>query len=537
MTWNRILNSKRLRQSRVDDNRSNMSDNTDNRNPFESDFGRVIFSSACRRLHDKTQVFPLTTDDNIHSRLTHSMEVMNIGLSFAIYLCGNEDFKRKTKLSTEDILRKISPILKTSCLVHDIGNPPFGHFGEEVIQNYFTQLINDLKKDSNGSKTANYLSNYIINNIKDMNYIAKNEQIGNGNLHDVQLRRKRKIWDDFQEFLESRFVFDYTQFDGNAEGFRILTKLQYLGDLYGLNLTYATLASTLKYPNYDTKDKKSDHIGKHKHGVFLTEKEALENIANECGLEFERGIFKRHPLAFLMEAADSICYYIMDIEDANQKQWITLNDLTNKISEDENISEDIKNKLANNTELTNGENLSPKKEWVSYRTTLLTHLMEVATKNFVANLQNIENGTYNKELIEDNDGVSKVLSQISKTRILSKREITSLELTGEAVISGILDAYIKFFFHTSKAFRDRGKSLISRSIFMTVLHEHKEKFINDVDFINKYTNTDDMDKLYQDFDVVDFTVEERFRLIRDFVACMTDKFALEHFQKLSGQKI
>ena len=238
-----------------------------------------------------------------------------------------------------------------------------------------------------------------------------------------------------------------------------------------------------------------------------------------------------------MEAADSICYYIMDIEDANQKQWITLNDLTNKISEDENISEDIKNKLANNTELTNGENLSPKKEWVSYRTTLLTHLMEVATKNFVANLQNIENGTYNKELIEDNDGVSKVLSQISKTRILSKREITSLELTGEAVISGILNAYIKFFFHTSKAFRDRGKSLISRSIFMTVLHEHKEKFINDEDFINKYTNTDDMDKLYQDFDVVDFTVEERFRLIRDFVACMTDKFALEHFQKLSGQKI
>lgn len=95
MCWNEFLNTNRIRKSQVDDRRTDLSGSTDNRNPFESDFGRVIFSSACRRLHDKTQVFPLTSDDNIHSRLTHSLEVMNIGLSFGIYLCGNENLKKQ----------------------------------------------------------------------------------------------------------------------------------------------------------------------------------------------------------------------------------------------------------------------------------------------------------------------------------------------------------------------------------------------------------------------------------------------------------
>ena len=146
MNWKELLNVNRIRKSQVDGKRKELSNNTDNRNPFESDFGRVIFSSASRRLHDKTQVFPLTTNDNIHSRLTHSLEVMNIGLSFSIYLCDNEEFKQKTGLDEIQILREISPILKTACLVHDIGNPPFGHFGEEIIQDYFKNLIDELKK-------------------------------------------------------------------------------------------------------------------------------------------------------------------------------------------------------------------------------------------------------------------------------------------------------------------------------------------------------------------------------------------------------
>ncbi|KAA5402064.1 dGTP triphosphohydrolase [Bacteroides cellulosilyticus] len=542
MNWkNDLLSTQRLRPSRVDNQRAVLSENTDNRNPFESDFGRVIFSSASRRLHDKTQVFPLTSDDNIHSRLTHSMEVMNIGLSFAIYLSGNDEFKKKTQLTSEEILRKIDPILKTSCLVHDIGNPPFGHFGEQVIQNYFSELFKDIKCGIENENIGSSLSKYVIKGVRYINYIGKWEKDTG---KDINTRRKQKKEYGFKTFLNNKnLIQDYVEFDGNAEGFRILTKLQYLGDLFGLNLTCSTLASTLKYPNYGipikTEDE-NDKISLHKHGVFFTERKTLDDIAKYCKLEQSNGMYKRHPLAFLMEAADSICYLVMDLEDANQKQWLTLNDVKDKIANDPYISDEIKEKLDDNLRTTQGDNISSKKEWVSYRTILLTHLMGVATKNFVQNLEQIEEGTYNKELIEDNDGIAKALKDFSKKKILSKREITSLEITGDAVIVGILNSYIRLLFHTDKNYRDRGKSLFSRSIFMTVLHEHWEEYCADEDFENKYgkdIKIGDLDKLYDKFDVCDFTVEERFRLIRDFVACMTDKFALDHYQKISGQRI
>ena len=268
------------------------------------------------------------------------------------------------------------------------------------------------------------------------------------------------------------------------------------------------------------------------------QKELFERVADEVGLiKIEEERYCRHPLVYLMEAADDICYQIMDIEDANQKQWLTLDKLKYYINKDENISLDIKNKLMQNTQTTSGNNNYSKKEWVSFRTTLLSHLMEVATNNFVEKLGDIVRGEYNNELIEDNDGVAKLLKYITREYILSNREITSLEITGEAVISGILNAYIKYFFHTNKDFRDRGKSLISRSIFMTILHEHKEAYHDDSYFVQKYGNYQSIEKLYKNFDVADFTVEERFRLIRDFIACMTDKFALNHIRKLNGQKI
>lgn len=516
MEWKKLLNDQRRRESSVDPDRLKMSGDTDSRNSFESDFGRVVFSSSCRRLHDKTQVFPLTSDDNIHSRLTHSMEVMNIGLSFAIYLCGNKDFIKKTGLSESDILRKISPILKTSCLVHDIGNPPFGHFGEVVIQEYFKDLFANLEglcKGDKSDKNSSEISRFIYNGLDDS---------------------QRK---ELNEFLQNDYLkYDYTQFDGNAEGFRVLTKLQYLGDLFGLNLTYATLAATLKYPNYGTKDKHG-YIGVHKHGVFYTEKDALDEIITECKLISDNGTICRHPLAFLMEAADSICYYIMDVEDAIQKQWIKYEDLEEGIQK-------LRNEELYNRFFSKKDNIKyTKKKWVDLRTKLITYLMELATKEFINNLDNIIKGAYNSELIE-NDAVTQLLKGLSRDKILSNRDIMSLEVTGEAVISGILNAYIKYFFHKEESFRKRGKTLISKSIFMTVLHEYVEKHQKNGDLKDGYRKhvsikgrCDTIEELYDKFDVGDFSVEERFRVIRDFIACMTDKFALNHLRKLNGQKI
>lgn len=505
MNWDDLLSTERRRKSEINEtDRRDFSDNNDNRNQFESDFGRVIFSSSCRRLHDKTQVFPLTSDDNIHSRLTHSLEVMNIGLSFSIFLCNNSVFTEKSGLDQIRILREVSPILKTSCLIHDLGNPPFGHFGEIVIQEYFNNLFNNIRNKS---------ANYILEGLSNKTYVNQSSELN--------------------QFLSNpSFTSDYTEFDGNAEGFRILTKLQYLGDLFGLNLTYATLASTLKYPNYNKADTK--YIGTHKHGVFFTERDILEDIANKCHLNKEKG-YIRHPFAFLMEAADSICYYIMDIEDAIQKQWIKYEDLIDQLK--------MLNIQQSEKILTITKRYQ-KKQWVDLRTRLISYLMGVAINNFINNIDRILEGDYNSELIGD-DELAKFLKKESFTKILSSREIQSLEVTGEAVITGIFNEYIKYFFHKNKAFRDRGKTLISKSIFMTVLHEHLEKYHNDKNFINKYgefdistkNRCDSIENLYNKFDVADFTAEERFRIIRDFVACMTDKFALNHFHKLNGQKI
>ena len=204
--WNKYLSAKRYRQSTGTHN-ANIDEYTDKRNPFESDFGRVIFSSAMRRMHDKAQVVPLTSGDSIHTRLTHSMEVLSIAYSLGIDICRDKEFREL--YSPEELLdleRKIPVILKTAAFVHDIGNPPFGHFGETIIQNYFKDYL-----------------------------------------------QKRHITD--QQAL------DFTCFDGNAEGFRILTRLQFIGDLAGLNLTYGTLAAYLKYPN--DQDINKNYIGTH----------------------------------------------------------------------------------------------------------------------------------------------------------------------------------------------------------------------------------------------------------------------------------
>lgn len=399
-------------------------------------------------------------------------------------------------------------------MVHDIGNPPFGHFGEVVIQEYFKDLFVNLEGVYKEEKNTSEISRFIFNGLDDT--------------------QKREL---MESFLQNNCLkYDYTQFDGNAEGFRVLTKLQYLGDLFGLNLTYATLASTLKYPNYGTKNTE-EYIGVHKHGVFYTEKDTLDEIIAKCKLKGNTGNICRHPLAFLMEAADSICYYIMDIEDAIQKQWIKYEDL--KLGIQKLNNKEIYDKFFSE----NDNSQYTKKKWVDLRTKLLTYLMELATKEFVNNLDNIIKGTYNNELIE-NDTVTILLKNLSRDKILSNRDIMSLEITGEAVISGILNAYIKYFFHPEESFRTRGKTLISKSIFLTVLHEYVKDHQEDDYFKNKYGEhksikgkCDTIENLYDKFDVGDFSVEERFRVIRDFIACMTDKFALNHLRKLNGQKI
>ena len=456
MDWNKLLNADRLRESERE---------KDSRNEFESDFGRIIFSPALRRMHDKTQVFPLTTDDNIHSRLTHSMEVMSVGYSLGVRISENDTIKQKFSEKRE-LFREIPIIMKNICLIHDIGNPPFGHFGETVIQNYFKELFE-----------------------ADEKAVAQKKQ------------------DKLRFELTPDQKRDFLNFDGNAQGLRVLTKLQSLNDDKGLNLTYATLAAYIKYPNYGNKDKSK--IATKKTGIFHSEKVDFEKIMEDCELK-NATQYIRHPFCYLMEAADSICYLTMDIEDAYSKKLITLDEFYEKIKDNILVSNKI-NEIYKDTASRYKNDIT---KIVHFRITLIQALTDLAYDNFIKNIKEIELGTYNEELIfDDESGLAKALQDIFIDKIASYRGINSLEVTGHSVIKGLLDYYIYFLFHPNKDYQKRAERLISNSILKAILTE---------------THCDSIEKLDNYY---------KFKLIVDFITGMTDQYALDHYQKISGQKI
>jgi len=319
-------------------------------------------------------------------------------------------------------------------------------------------------------------------------------------------------------------MLDYTQFDGNAEGFRILTKLQFLNDLYGLNFTSASLAAFVKYPNVGVKVKKAQKA-KSKHGVFYTERDYLTKVMDYCGIDhIDDDSYNRHPFAYLMEAADTICYLLMDLEDAISKGWLTYYDVTEKLKSIKQGDEIVRR--AGNHFM---ENAPEKKKIVQLRTELMITLVKDSFRNFKENYDKIEKGEYHKELVfHDGDkSLGQLIQDFSRARVYSHKEIEALELTGSSVITGLFDYYIKYLFHHDDSYRMHAKHTLSKSVFMTTLQEH---------LLFKKSSKTAWD-VYDDFDPKDFAFEEKLRIIRDHVACMTDKYAVEQYRKLSGQSI
>ncbi len=470
MDWKKLLNEARLRVS----NR-----NKDGRNEYESDFGRIVFSPATRRMHDKTQVFPLTSDDNIHSRLTHSMEVMSVGYSLAVTLCESEVLKSKFDIEKYDLFRKVPMIIKNICLIHDIGNPPFGHFGETIVQCYFKE----------------YFSNCIIKE-RSEDFSEDDKKTGKDLL-----------------VLTSHQIKDFIDYDGNAQGLRVLTKLQILNDAFGLNLTLATLSAYIKYPNFEKND--DDIIEKNKHGVFASEKDYFQKIFNECGLIGTDGRYIRNPLCYLMEAADSICYLTMDIEDGYNKKLYDIHYLYNIYKSIPSIKEKIEEIYVDKENYYKNEITKV----VNFRIHIIAVLSKLAMTNFESNIASIENGTYNKELINDDptNKLAETLKKICQDNIFVTREINYLEITGHSVITGILDFYRMLLYHPNKKYKKKASVLISKSIF-NAAYEENGLFGDDAK----------IDKLSDYY---------KLRIIVDFVSGMTDQFALDHYQKISGQKI
>jgi len=545
MNWKKLLSNERIKRSSL----------TDIRNEFESDFGRIIFSPALRRMHDKTQVFPLTTDDNIHSRLTHSNEVMSIGYTFGLKLCKSQLIQHKTGKSELELFRILPILLQNVCFIHDIGNAPFGHFGETIVSDYFKKL--EKEKHPNFSK--------------------------------LTPRQKR----------------DFFNYDGNAQGLRVLTKLQYLDNPFGLNLTYATLASYLKYPNHEEinteKEKllqdegeflKEKNIECSKHGVFYSEEKYFNLIVKECELINDDERILRHPLCYLMEAADSIAYVCMDMEDGFNKSLFDINYIKDSFKDNfSKIAQDI-------IEICNDELSDSNTKIVNIRIKLIAYFVELAYNNFESHLEKIENGNYNLELVkQDNNKIYKILEDFSVKKIFTSREINYLESTGYSVFKGLLDFYIDFIFNNNKKYVQRAKSLISQSIISTAIEENLidlceqilkkekekinkglEKFIGNSEHIENLQQQNSMleqkilefeilkkeynDLFFEQFKKV-LNKEEitklklskkkicklldpkfenlddysKFRIILDFISGMTDQYALNHYQKISGQRI
>jgi len=499
--WSKYLSTERFRPPTGGGEKNESESHYDKRNPFESDFGRAVFSSACRRMHDKTQVMPLSTDDNVHSRLTHSLEVMSIAQSLGDNICRDKRFVNNYKANSFDLEREISAILRTAAIMHDIGNPPFGHFGEHTISKYFEDFfiqkgVIEIKEVREGDKT-----------------------------------KKEVVFNEGNSFdLNEHQILDFINYDGNAQGLRVITKLQYLNDLAGLNLTYATLGAYLKYPNTNA-EKNSDYIGEKKHGIYFTEKDIFNKIVDNCNLiaQSQSGMkrIKRHPLSFLVEAADTICYRSMDIEDGWNQGWYDFKDIIDW------INLEIR-KITNNEELdickiigyTGFEKDLPyRKKMVDFRVFLIQYFVNLATKNYIENLSSIEAGTYSNELLDDDPfRVEEALKLFTQKHIFKNREILSAELTGASVLKGLLDILIKLYFDTDKLNRFHITGLTSKTIIRTAVHEELNKTMKNSLELNC-------------FDIKELNSYYKLRIIVDFVSGMTDQYAVKLYQKLSGQKL
>ncbi|OFX24382.1 MAG: dehydrogenase [Bacteroidetes bacterium GWA2_31_9b] len=441
MQWDKLLSAKRLGQENKE-----LSNTDEIRSQFQRDFDRIIFSSPFRRLQNKTQVFPLPGSVFVHNRLTHSLEVASVGRSLANRVA--QELKKRNDIQNKDILDELGSIVSAACLAHDLGNPPFGHAGEEAISIYF--------KEANGKN--------------------------------VKPKVTEEQWQDL------------THFEGNANALRLLTH-QFNGRRKGgFALTYSSLAALIKYP-YG-----SDALvkGKKKFGYFQSEKETFISIANELGLKKISNnplSFVRHPLVFLVEAADDICYEIMDIEDAHKlnildtsKTFELLLGFFDK-QEDQSFYKQKDEVFKEVTDLN---------EQVTYlRASVISKLIKETASVFITNHDKILNGDFESSLVKGLSGSCKVAFENCQTlaikEIYKHPSVVKIELTGFNVLGTLLDEFISALLNPDSDYSKKILSIIPSQ-----------------------------------FNVEDQCFYNKTMAIVDFVSGMTDLYAVDLYKDIKG---
>lgn len=438
MNWEQLLSTKRFGQEAYHEKRD------DDRSEFQRDYDRLIFSAPFRRLQNKTQVFPLPGSVFVHNRLTHSLEVASVGRSLGV----NVVHRLKSKKNFETpYLEEIGSIISAACLAHDLGNPPFGHSGEKAIATYFSE----------------------------------------GNGQHLEANMSVEEWKDI------------IYFDGNANAFRLLTH-QFNGRRSGgFVMTYSTLASIVKYPyaSVFSDDKKQ------KFGFFDSEKADFEKIALE--LEIPRladnpNRFARHPLVFLVEAADDICYQIMDIEDAHKLKILTTDETKSLLLGFFNAEQ--KARRQETLKMVTDVN-----EQIAYlRSSVIGQLIDECSAVFAENEESILNGTFSSSLIKQLPlQSSEAYRNCSKTaveKIYRSSEVLDVELAGYKIILTLLEHLIAAVLSPEKAY--------SQQLLMRIPEQYETKSP---------------------------MVYGKVMAVLDYISGMTDIYALDLYRKITGMSI
>lgn len=439
MQWQQLISNKRLGQEVRHTMRK------DDRSEFKRDSDRLIFSAPFRRLQNKTQVFPLPGSVFVHNRLTHSLEVASVGKSLGDDVAHLLKEKHPELIGT--LFEEIGTIVQTACYAHDMGNPPFGHSGEKAIQSFFTE----------------------------------------GNGRSIEGKVSTRFWEDI------------THFEGNANAFRLLTH-KFLGRREGgFVMTYTTLVSIVKYPFSSTK------AGTHgKFGFFSSEEPVYRHIADDLGVikkqDDESGVvYARHPLVYLMEAADDICYEIMDIEDAHKLKLLSFEETKDLLLGffDLQTKRDILQRIKE-------DDLTDENEQVVYfRACAVGKLEAECVRAFVENEDKILAGTFKGSLIEHIDYLPreayKACSEVSMRKIYRSKTVLDVELSGYKVMETLME------------------SLIGAAVEPN--HFHSQQLIR---------------RFSSQYDIQSDNIETRIMAVLDYISGMTDIYALDIYQKING---
>lgn len=445
--WQQLLSHKRLGDTRA-------TSETPSRTDFQRDYDRIVFSSAFRRLQDKTQVFPLAENDYVRTRLTHSLEVSCVGRSLGTEV--GEQIIARHKLDKAYQSADFGAIVASACLAHDIGNPPFGHTGEDAIRQWFK-----------GERGQTLLAS-----------------------------------------LTEQQQQDLLRFEGNAQGFRLLTRLQSPDNPGGMQLTHAVLATFTKYPRPSHfAPEKAQRISQKKHGYFASEQSLFAEVAKETGLiEREAGqIWQRHPLCYLVEAADDISYQVIDLEDGYRQGFVSFKEVSGFlmpiIATDAAAKARLKKRL---------QGMQEEKSRVEYlRANAIGALVRAATKVFLDNEAAIVNGEFDRELVAETLH-AKTLMKIktfSFDRIYSARPVIEVEAAGYEVLGGLIELF-------AEAVEEVAAGQPSQRA-ETLVKLLPDQFLGP----KRKPDTDRYTRLIK---------------VTDFVAGMTDGFAVGLFKKVRG---